>query len=96
MSVEIIRDLGNLEKAEIVEVNIGPITAAIMVEPDKSDPLSQVHVAAVMRVGKRLAIRATLEQDNIRDRGATALALLIAAVVEHHAEIRDAIAAEKA
>jgi hypothetical protein len=74
-----------------VEVATAKLRGVLLLDADKSDPLNQFVVAGLM-VNERLAIRARADQQDGPGAHDRAIAALAAAVIEHHAEIRDALA----
>ena len=72
-----------------------PLLATALTEADKSDPQNQLRVYT-FQIGDRLAYKVMFTED-IGDKDIGKLALMAALMlgVEHHAEIRDAIAIER-
>ena len=95
-----IRDLSaGLSGGGDTEIDIGPLEVSILRHADKSDPLNQL-LAVGFRVGKRCGGRAVIDRDfssksPYRDLPRVIAGLLVVAI-ENAAEIRDAIAMEKA
>lgn len=98
--IEVIRNFQ--EPPGIVErgqVDAGPLQCLLLDEPDASDPLNVLGVLC-LKIGRRFAIKLTYEPGFdpkiARARRDQAMAAMVAAAVEYAAEIRDAIAVEKA
>lgn len=84
-----------LSPAPLVEIE--PLRVVVMSEPDKSDPFNQLLVVS-FKIGNRCGATATVERGpNVPPADlATAISGLLTAAIENAAEIRDAIAMEKA
>ncbi len=81
------------------EIEIGPLEVSILTDADKSDPLNQRLVIG-FRVGQRCGGRSMIDRDyNSRTPYpdlARAIVGLLTVALDNAAEIRDAIAQEKA
>jgi len=79
-----------------VEVETAPVTVLVLDQPDKSDPLDGLLVVALQignRCGASISVNRTGDaNEDLR----TAIAGMILVATENAAEIRDAIAMEKA
>jgi hypothetical protein len=73
------------------------LSATILDEADKSDPENQLRVY-VLKIGETLAYRVVIAAGLVANEDVPRMALLAAMMIgaEHGAEIRDAIAAERA
>ena len=76
--------------SEASEVPAARFRGVLLHQADKSDPLNQLVVAGIS-IKDRLAIRVTVEREDGRDAVDDAVAALALALVDHHAEIRDAM-----
>jgi len=99
VDVKIIRDWRESAGSETI-VSVDPdIMACILTQADKSDPMNRSAMVAA-RVGKRIGFRITVDLASDYRRGMRqideALSALAVCLVDNAAEIRDAIALEKA
>ena len=76
--------------SETSEASAPRLRGILLRQADKSDPFNQLVVAGISIKG-RLAIRVTVEREDGRDAVDDAIAALALALVDRHAEIRDAM-----
>lgn len=88
--VEVFRNLPGLDSAESA-VDDSKIRVGFLRQADKSDPLNQLVVAHFV-ANERFALKVSIARAPGVDAEAEALRVMAAAIVEHYAEIRDAIA----